>query len=331
VRADPVHIRRLFDEARADRARVLEELFQREADVAETVARAALGPGGLDVLLEAGLLQRSGGGVRSLARITRFHGQLIASDRHGFRRHADFVLGPGPSSHALASAVRPISRGRVLDLGCGPGTFALWLARDGVDALGIDINPRAVEFAGFNRRLNGRSGAAFSVGDFLTAPPDPSLDESFDLVVANPPFVLAPTSELTYRDRPLSGDDTTRVAVERVLRAVRPGGRGYIVGSWIDNVGRWDAAPHRWLRGDDVRAALTLISSVSTAEYAASWNRDLSEPARSAATAAWCLALEAEGVTRISTGVIGIQRSARRANAIRARFLRSGAAAGTRT
>ena len=38
-------------------------------------------------------------------------------------------------------------RGRVLDVGCGPGRFILWLQGRGFTVTGIDISPLAVEVA----------------------------------------------------------------------------------------------------------------------------------------------------------------------------------------
>jgi len=82
--------------------------------------------------------------------------------------------------------------------------------------------------------------------------------------------VLASTSSLRYRDRPLPGHQTTRVALERVQRALRSGGRGYVIGSWLDDGrGGWDATPRSWLRDWAGRAAVTRVSSLDRERYAA--------------------------------------------------------------
>ncbi|HEY8239520.1 MAG TPA: methyltransferase domain-containing protein [Candidatus Limnocylindrales bacterium] len=304
--------RALFVGAQGERASLLARLFRFEATVAAPHARQVLGDASLNDLVATGLARVADGQVAAQVRLVRFRGALIASDRFGYRRHTEFVIGPGPASALLADAVRPLERGRVLDLGCGPGSQALWLASGDTDVLGIDISERALAFASFNQRLNGRDRATFVYGDFLTAPPDPALDERFDVALANPPFVLTPTTELRYRDRPLPGDATTRTALERVARALAPGGRGYVLGTWIDaGRGAWDARPRGWLHGLDVRAAIARISSLDPAAYAVAWSRDLEEPARSASIAAWSRALEAEGAARITTGILAIAGPAR--------------------
>ena len=70
---------------------------------------------------------------------------------------------------AFAEAVK--ARGRVCDLGCGPGHIARYLKGRGVDAFGIDLSPRMVEIAA---SLN--PGIPFEAGDMLALGlPDGSL------------------------------------------------------------------------------------------------------------------------------------------------------------
>jgi SAM-dependent methyltransferase len=304
--------RALFVEARGERQALLETLFRLERPIVRGEALRVLGDQGTDDLAAIGLLHDASDCVVPRVRVTQFRGQLIASDRLGFRRHAEFVMGPGPASALLADAIRPPARGRILDLGCGPGTQGLWLASDDVEVLGLDISKRALAFAAFNQRFNARSGTTFASGDFLTAPADPALDERFDLALANPPFVLAPVTELLYRDRPLPGNGATQTAVERVARVIAPGGRGYVLGTWFDaGRGPWDATARAWLRGLGVRGAIARVSSCSPTAYAELWNRDLDEPDRSHAVEAWSAGLEAEGASRITTGVVALARPAR--------------------
>ncbi|WP_455383328.1 class I SAM-dependent methyltransferase, partial [Salinispira pacifica] len=47
---------------------------------------------------------------------------------------------------------------RAIDLGCGSGKSALWLAAQGFDVLGIDLSPAAIEIA--ERSSRDRSGSA---------------------------------------------------------------------------------------------------------------------------------------------------------------------------
>ena len=60
----------------------------------------------------------------------------------------------------------PVRGGRALDVGCGTGANALWLAAQGFAVLGIDISPAAIERA---RAKAGTAapGCRFAVADFL--------------------------------------------------------------------------------------------------------------------------------------------------------------------
>jgi SAM-dependent methyltransferase len=65
----------------------------------------------------------------------------------------------------LANVVAPL--GPVADLGCGPGAFALELARRGYDVVGVDESPRMVEVARA-RAARDNVDATFDVRDVGT-------------------------------------------------------------------------------------------------------------------------------------------------------------------
>lgn len=73
------------------------------------------------------------------------------------------------------------TRGQALEIACGRGRGAVWLARRGMTYRGVDVSPVAIELA---RQLAERSGVAgrcrFDVVDLDTGLPD---GESVDLVL----------------------------------------------------------------------------------------------------------------------------------------------------
>jgi SAM-dependent methyltransferase len=87
-----------------------------------------------------------------------------------------------PNRH-LVEFVRSgsIERGRVLDVGCGTGTNALWLAGQGFSAIGVDIASIAIEKA--RAKAAGTNlDCRFERLDFLTdAVPDGPFHFVFDL------------------------------------------------------------------------------------------------------------------------------------------------------
>lgn len=65
--------------------------------------------------------------------------------------------------------VRP---GRALDVGCGTGTHAVWLASLGFEVVGVDLSERAVELARARAEATQTDGSCtFVAVDFLTSPP----------------------------------------------------------------------------------------------------------------------------------------------------------------
>ncbi|MFJ4981327.1 class I SAM-dependent methyltransferase [Streptomyces coeruleorubidus] len=58
-----------------------------------------------------------------------------------------------------------ISGGRALDLGCGPGRNALYLAEQGFEVDAVDLSPAAVDWARERAREAGTDGVRFHCGD----------------------------------------------------------------------------------------------------------------------------------------------------------------------
>ena len=284
-------------------------LFERESPVDHAALELAVGEAGLAALVDLDLVRIADGRCEPVARVDRVGRLLVASDLRLRRREADFVVGPGPASFLLARYVTVGAPARALDLGCGSGILSLILAAGGAAVDGLDINPRALAFARFNAALNGLPAITVGIGDFLAGTPDRRLDGRFDVVVANPPFVLAPTRRLVYRDRPLPGDETGARTVERVARSLAPGGRGYVLCNWIDRGDpAWSDGARRWIRRTGADALIVHVGDHAPADYAAAWNRDVEAPARGAAIAEWTDALTREGVRRVQAGVIALRR-----------------------
>jgi release factor glutamine methyltransferase len=102
------------------------------------------------------------------------------------------VLVPRPDSEVLiASAIEHFEANgaprRILDLGTGPGTLLL-AALDiwpGATGVGIDVSRRALSYAAANaRRLGFEKRLKFKIGNWAVG-----VDESFDLILCNPPYV----------------------------------------------------------------------------------------------------------------------------------------------
>jgi 2-polyprenyl-3-methyl-5-hydroxy-6-metoxy-1,4-benzoquinol methylase len=115
----------------------------------------------------------------------------------------------GNPNVALVREVTGLTPGSALDLGCGEGADAIWLAKHGWAVTGVDISDVALERA---RKHAASAGVAVDfVLDDLAASPG-----RFDLVTSF--FLHVPEPELRER--------TLRVAAESVV----PGGTLLVVG-----------------------------------------------------------------------------------------------------
>ena len=132
-------------------------------------------------------------------------------------QHAVYRLGGDSYALARLTPRRPIRR--ALDLCTGSGIHALLASRHAEEALGVDINPRAVQFATINARMNG-CDAQFVRGD-LYAP----CSGVYDLITCNPPFVPTPegNSEL-FRSGGPDGEDQVKRIVGGLGKWLAPGG-----------------------------------------------------------------------------------------------------------
>lgn len=151
----------------------------------------------------------------------RFFGQAAWEKRYQAHDGGIWTGRPNPVLVAETAGLRP---GRALDVGCGEGADALWLAGRGWKVTGTDISTIALGRAADEAASLGLS-VEWRHADLLTDPPDP---ETFDLVSAH--FMQLPPGD--------------RVRLYRKLAdAVIPGGDLLLVGhhpSDLDTVPRPD-------------------------------------------------------------------------------------------
>ena len=196
----PSYLRRLGD---ADELAVLLRLFLLGVPVLRTRFDELVGTQLRARLLEAGLLVQDGEVVDGAARIVPHDELLIASDHAGgAEANADHVPGVHRPSVALAHLTVRGQGERALDLCTGNGIQAILLAAHAGSVVATDVNVRALAYAVFNAALNGAGNVETRAGSFF----EPVEGEQFDLVVANPPYVVSPESAYLFRDGGMPGD-----------------------------------------------------------------------------------------------------------------------------
>jgi release factor glutamine methyltransferase len=91
-----------------------------------------------------------------------------------------------PMSHLLGEAIRSEARvgELVLDMGTGSGVNAVLAAKNGARVAAVDINPKALGAA----RANADRNAVRDLVDVRYSDVFSEVDESFDLIIFDPPF-----------------------------------------------------------------------------------------------------------------------------------------------
>jgi release factor glutamine methyltransferase len=132
-------------------------------------------------------------------------------------------------------AVRAWPGARVLDPFTGSGILAIAAAREGAEAVAVDISRRAVVCARLNARLNGVRIRALR-GDLF----GPVRGERFDLIAANPPYLPAPGKPRPRgAARAWDAGPDGRALLDRFCREapeqLRPGGEILLVHSSVSD------------------------------------------------------------------------------------------------
>ncbi|MEV7004512.1 HemK2/MTQ2 family protein methyltransferase [Streptomyces sp. NPDC093982] len=167
------------------------------------------------------------------------------------------VYAPQEDTDLLIGALRdePLPHGAsVLDVGTGSGALAIEAARRGTHVTAVDLSWRAVCTARVNARLAGlpvrtRRGNLFA----------PVRGQSFDLIMANPPYVPAPDTGRPPHGAARSWDAGCdgRLILDRICGEapdlLRPGGVLLVVHSTLSCPDRTLAH----LRGAGLKASVT--------------------------------------------------------------------------
>lgn len=170
------------------------------------------------------------------------HQQVPASPvdtaEHWDERYGAGAMWSGKVNQALVAEVATLAPGTAVDVCCGEGGDALWLAGQGWRTTAVDISRVAIG------RLDAAATAAGLHVDAIAAPfLDAPLETTFDLVVAMYPVLLRT-------------DD--QVAEHRLLDLVAPGGQLLFVHHLVDHDTAQEHGfdPSRFVSPADILAAV---------------------------------------------------------------------------
>ena len=257
--------------------------------------------------LEAhGLLRRAGDRFFPLVRIDEIDGAYVCSDLALDREDA---VAPVSRSTRMSAAFTPRACvGRALDLCAGSGAHALLAARDAVVVVASDISSRALELTRLNAVLNGLTNLETRAGSFL----EPVRGERFDLVVANPPYVISPDHDFLYRDSQLPGDELSRMLLSELPGLLEDGGYGCLQGNWVHGHDEpWYRPLERLIRGHGCDALLIRYATWDPLAYATAWcaphHGDRPDALREAVDR-WRTSFADAGITTISGAIVLLRR-----------------------
>lgn len=206
-------------------------------------------------------------------------GFLVASDRHSNPDGSDFdppadIVFPAiyggtlrflellPRTHFEAA----------LDLCAGSGIGAFVLSRYSGRAVCADVSERATLFAFFNRELNNLANVESVRGDCYAA-----IDgQTFDCIVAHPPYVPSLSIDAIWRDGGPTGELLVRRIIEGMPRYLRPGGTFCLVTLALDtDEGSFEERARGWL--NDTSRDFDIIFAATNERTPEEVVRELSE------------------------------------------------------
>lgn len=230
----------------------------------------------------------------------------------------DHVLGIGGATTSLLTLTVREGVERALDMGCGCGIQALYLATHAHHVVATDLSHRACEITRFNALLNDvpldvREGSLY----------EPVEGETFDLIVTNPPFVITPDSVrgsglLEYRDGGMQRDALVRTVIRQAPQHLVDGGLLQMLGNWeipgtAGHAHPWHERLDEWLRDLPVNAWVVQRDQLDPARYVDMWIRDsggqlTSREEFETTYRQWLEDFRAAGTCAIGMGFIALQR-----------------------
>jgi methylase of polypeptide subunit release factors len=144
----------------------------------------------VELMKTAGVLHAHADGWRSTIRASTLADALFLHS--AYPTTASDAVFFGPDTYRFGAVIMSHLAGgqavrRAVDIGCGagPGAVLVALTRPGAEVVGVDINDKALNYCHLSAVLAGARNVAVRRSDLLS-----SVEGEFDLIVANPPYLL---------------------------------------------------------------------------------------------------------------------------------------------
>jgi len=290
---------------------ILARLFLLGVPVRVAAACRAMTSAPLEEWCEAGLVRIEGEYVEGLVAISLFEGLLLATEKPELLDRGasvDYVCSVTNSTASLARFMVQRPFRHVLDLCTGCGALGFIAARQGGQVLGTDLNPRAVQLATFNAKLNAIRNIEFATGSTF----EPAAGRKFDLITANPPCVLGPAARYSFRDSGEELDNLCRQIIAEAPDYLADGGIFQFTLEWpnIDGA-EWRKRVSELLQNtpcDSLVLHLRTKDAQTHAEETVFDTDVLNFDEQSKLFTAYMDYFQSRGVTSISEGLIALRR-----------------------
>ncbi|WP_318758046.1 methyltransferase [Corynebacterium sp. SFY-K9] len=227
----------------------------------------------------------------------------------------EHVVGVGAASRSLLQATGTSHVGSVLDLGTGSGVQIMgqWGRSDSITA--TDVSQRALLFAEATCAAaeivltsEPRTQIDFKQGSWF----EPVRHQTFDRIIANPPFVVGPpTLRHVYRDSGMELDGATAKLIRGIPEHLAVHGQACVLGAWIHSDAQaWQARVASWIPDHGYRAWVLERDCVDPLHYVGTWIKDESLDPRGdlgrSQSEVWIDYMDHAGVTGIGIGFIAM-------------------------
>ena len=258
-----------------------------------------------ELLVETGIAELRDGWLRGLVRVVPHDDLVIASDRLDVEG-ADRVAGVHRPSATLAHLTVRAPVERALDLCTGNGIQALLLSRHAGHVVATDVNARALAFAGFNAALNGVANVELRQGSLL----EPLVGERFGCIACNPPYVVSPDAEFTFRDSGLPGDRVSELLARGLPGLLERGGFATLMASWAQTGDAPALRPREWLDGAGCDSWILHTTTDEPLSNAAAWTREAADGPEQfgAALDRWTAYYRELGIDALAYGALVLRR-----------------------
>lgn len=186
---------------------------------------------------------------------------------------SDHVLGVGLATSMLSDFTPRTHAALTLDIGTGQGFQATKASSHSTKVIATDINKRALHLAAISLRINAITNVELREGSLLE--PVAGMQGQFNLIVSNPPFVIAPPHDLVAIGGRWTGDSFVKNLLTNIPPFLAEGGVATLLCNWHHpTIDKWQDRIGSWFAGLGVDAFIIKLKTDSAKDYAQSWLRE---------------------------------------------------------